>query len=314
MTDGHGISSEIRLKPFIDKQDYQRIRQLAEVCESADRIRLKLELEYKLADAGVRIPVTGPLPIREFMFFQGEQLVGYLGVCSFGGRAWEVSGMVHPDWRRQGIFSSLFRHFLTEREHQQPDETLLLCDGKSATGRAFVAKTGAIPEHAEHEMFLQEEPASGPIDATVKLRKAIHGDIAEIARQNRIYFDMGPTADDSSGIIPTEGGPGLMDPEEEQRRGMTIYLAERDHQPVGKVHIQRGSDACGIYGLGVLPQYRQQGIGRTILSQAVAIMKAQGAPAILLQVDADNETALGLYLSCGFRETSVMNYYRLGSF
>lgn len=313
MSDHQGISSEIHLKALIDEQDYHRIRQLAEVCERADQIRLKLELEYKLADASVRIPVTGPLPIHEFMYYQGEQLVGYLGVCSFGGRAWEVSGMVHPEWRRKGIFSSLYRHFLTERDHQRPDETLLLCDGKSEPGRAFVAKTGAALEHAEHEMFLQEEPIRDPIDTTLNLRKADHDDIAEIARQNRIYFNLGPPSDDSAATIPTEGEPGVLNPEEEERRAMTIYLAERNHQPVGKVHIQRGGDAWGIYGLGVLPQYRRQGLGRTILSQAVAIMKGQGAPAILLQVDSDNETALGLYLSCGFRETSVMNYYRLGS-
>ena len=313
MSDIQGNSSEIRLKALINEQDYHRIRQLAEVCETADQIRLKLELDFKLADAGVRIPGTSPGPIREFMYFNGDQLLGYLGVCSFGGHAWEVTGMVHPDWRRQGIFSSLFRHFLTERQLQQPDKTLLLCDGKSEGGRAFIQMTGAALDHAEHEMFLQEEPTSVPTDTTTKLRKANHGDMAEIARQNRIYFDFGPIADDAAEITPTEGGAGLMNPEEEERRGMTIYLAERDQLPVGKVHIQRGSDSWGIYGLGVLPQVRRQGIGRTILRQAVAIMKAQGAPAILLQVDAENETALELYLSCGFRETSVMNYYELGS-
>ncbi|MPN31713.1 hypothetical protein SDC9_179187 [bioreactor metagenome] len=44
---------------------------------------------------------------------------------------------------------------------------------------------------------------------------------------------------------------------------------------------------------------------------AIEILKEKGAKDIMLQVEAKNSNALSLYKSCGFEETSTMNYYEL---
>jgi len=44
---------------------------------------------------------------------------------------------------------------------------------------------------------------------------------------------------------------------------------------------------------------------------AIEKLKAANATEIMLQVAAENVTALNLYKSCGFRETSVMDYFEL---
>lgn len=300
----------IILKELIDESDFRTIRELEQLCRDYDHTALKLELEYKLSDARSRnLPGTIG-PTHEFLYDQGGQLRGYLGICCFGGQVWEVSGMVHPQWRRQGIFSELYRHFLKERDHQKPDEVLLLCDRKSAAGRSFLQTTGATLDHSEHEMFLLAEPPMVREQPPVSLRKALNSDAAEIQRQNQIYFGFGPVEAEPGGDTPQSGSSVLI-PEEEEKRGMTIFMAERGPEIVGKVHIQKGSEVWGIYGLGVLPEYRGLGFGRAILSQAVSKMKVEGAPAIMLQVDSVNDRALGLYLSCGFQETSVMDYWKL---
>lgn len=296
------------LKQYIDESDFLKIQALEKLCRDHDGTALKLETEYKLSDGGTRDRKKLAGPIQDFMFYKDDQLVGYLGVLGFGGQAWEVSGMVHPAYRRQGIFSALYRMFLAERQRWSPQSTLLLCDRKSFAGRAFLKTTGAVLEHSEHEMYLATEAADVQSPPLIQLRKAKNSDAPEIARQNRIYFNFGP-AEPSDDNAPS-ASYALM-PEEEEKRGMTIYLADLDHETIGKVHIQKGSDVWGIYGLGVLPEYRGRGYGRAILSQAVHLMKVQGAPAILLQVDAENDRALGLYLSCGFKVTSVMDYYLL---
>ncbi len=90
---------------------------------------------------------------------------------------------------------------------------------------------------------------------------------------------------------------------------MTIYLAESEEEIIGKVHLQVSSGIGGIYGLGVLPEYRGKGYGRAILLKAVEKLKAVKAEQIMLQVAAENENALSLYKSCGFEEMSVMDYF-----
>lgn len=294
------------MKELIDRDDFSRIGELEKSCIEREPVALKLELEYKLAHAQSRGGTITMGAAREFMYFQGEQLLGYLGIGCFGGQEWEVSGMVHPDWRRRGIFSALYRRFLDQVREEAPSGVLLLCDRASEAGRAFIAGTGARLEHSEYEMYLQEGSLQGLGESPVVLRRATGADASEIRRQNRLYFHFeAPQDGESAGDVP------LLVPEEEEQRGMTIYLAELEGKPVGKVHIQRGSEVWGIYGLGVLPEFRGQGYGRAILSQAVQIMKAAGAPTVMLQVDAKNDRALGLYQSCGFKVTSVMDYFQL---
>ena len=71
------------------------------------------------------------------------------------------------------------------------------------------------------------------------------------------------------------------------------------------------SDVGGIYGLGVLPEHRGKGFGRAILMMAVEKLKEANAREIKLQVVTENSNALNLYKSCGFVETSIMDYYEI---
>ena len=92
---------------------------------------------------------------------------------------------------------------------------------------------------------------------------------------------------------------------------MVVYIAEKENQIVGKVHLQILSGEGAIFGLGVLPEFRSRGLGRQILSRAVETFKQQELKSIMLQVEAKNANALNLYKSCGFEERSVMDYFQL---
>ena len=61
----------------------------------------------------------------------------------------------------------------------------------------------------------------------------------------------------------------------------------------------------------MLPEYRGKGYGRAILLKTIEKLEDAGAEEILLQVAVHNAAALRLYQSCGFQETSVMDYYHL---
>lgn len=306
----------IKLKETIDQEDYNLINKLQEQCSYEDKTTLKLELDYKLGLTPENSKNPSIKNVNEFMFFDGEEMIGYIGIVSFGeGIPLEVNGMVRPECRRQGVFTKLSELAIAEWKRRNSGSILLLSDRKSNSGQNFIKRTGAQYKHSEYEMYLQEvnlQPIQGQL-CGITFRKATNADTREIARQNAIYFnnefqDLKNTSNDNEMLMPTEG---MMLPEEEEKRGMTIYLVEKDKQIIGKVHLQLISGIGGIYGLGLLPEQRRKGIGRAILLMAIERLKEGKAREIMLQVATENANALNLYTSCGFIETSTMDYYEI---
>lgn len=298
----------LKLREGIYQEDYDLINKLQDLCVRDDHTSLKLELDYKLG-VNSGIDSAGIQQINEFMYFDGNELIGYMGICNFGGpnTPIEVNGMVHPEYRRQGVFKTLSSHVMKEWRCRSPISMLLLSDRKSEAGQAFIQATGARYHHSEHEMYLRKNRLEINNDLeSITFRKATNADAREIDMQNAIYFGDKPSEEETS--TPQEG---LILPEEEEKSGMTTYLAEVDQQVIGKVHIQLSAGIGGIYGLGVLPEYRGKGYGRTLLLKAIDKLKEANAGDIMLQVAVDNANALRLYQSCGFVETSTMDYYEL---
>lgn len=309
------VTSGILLKEYLDDADCAAIRALAEECVRREGVALKLELDYKLQAARNAADQTRVRAVNEFMYFSKAGLVGYAGICGFGGPegALEITGMAHPDWRRRGVFSLLHGLVADECRRRRAPGALVLCDRDSASGQAFVRKIGAAYSHSEYEMRLngkfpaiREERLYG-----VTLRRATNADAGEIARQNALYFG-GEGQPDEAGAGENEPRGFVQLPEEEEKRGMTICLAERGGAVVGKVHVETScAEAGGIYGLGVLPEHRGKGLGRAILLRAIEKLREAGVRDVLLQVESENANALGLYESCGFARTSTMDYFKM---
>lgn len=288
------------LKSALNPEEYRAVETLRILCEEADGIGLKLELEYKYAGGQTPSDEAPEGEVNEFLYYEEDRLVGYAGICGFGGPL-EIAGMVHPDLRRSGIFSCINAAVRTECRRRGASEPLLLCDRNAVDGQGYLAHRGAVLASSEYSMVL-EEPGNLPApDRTegLVLKKAEDKDASEILRQNRIYFD-------ADADVPE------MRPSDEEARGMRIYLAEVQGVPVGKIHLQQGPSGGGIYGLGVLPEHRGRGLGREILLQGAWMLAEAGQTPIILQVATENRTALNLYQSCGFRLVSVMDYFTAG--
>jgi GNAT superfamily N-acetyltransferase len=224
----------LKFKEAIDQQDYDLIHGLEALCVQEEHTALKLELDYKLGVTLTHGKAESARNVNEFLYFDGEELIGYIGICGFGQPV-EINGMVHPAYRRQGVFSALFSWVRAELDRRNAPGALLLCDRNNAAGQAFIQKTGAVIEHSEYEMYLKREAQRQHTGAII-LRKAVNGDVREIARQNSIYFG------DREEEPPHENRPL---PEEEEKRGMTIYLAELDKQVIGKIHLNYWPASAG---------------------------------------------------------------------
>jgi ribosomal-protein-alanine N-acetyltransferase len=69
------------------------------------------------------------------------------------------------------------------------------------------------------------------------------------------------------------------------------------------------ADEFHIHDLAVVPEQRQRGLGRQLLSQALDLGARRGARAAHLEVRESNRAALALYRSLGFRTAGVRRGY-----
>src|SRR5881275_2227586 len=84
----------------LDTSELSEIKQLAQLCNQHDGLDLKLNwniLRDRPSDQ-----------LNDFLYYADGQLVGFLALFSFNSLEGEISGMVHPTYRRRGIFSALF--------------------------------------------------------------------------------------------------------------------------------------------------------------------------------------------------------------
>lgn len=284
----------IKLKETIDSKDYPAIDHLRRLCLDHEPLALKLELEYKLRRAEGK--AASLHRINEFMVYDDEQLVGYMGIDDFGGDL-EVNGMIHPRYRKKGLFKELFFLVKNEWMRRGSDRLLLLSDRRSSSGQGFIKSINARHSHSEYEMYLRNKPKQELDLSKVVLRKATNADAQTIERLSSICFN--DDYDEEKMLIP----------EEEEKCGLRIYLAVVDNNLIGKIHLDVSSSIAGIYGFGVLPEYRGKGYGRAILTHAIEMLKEGEFKEIMIQVEVKNENALKLYLSCGFEVTSTMDYF-----
>lgn len=172
---------------YLNYEIIESLRSLENECINNDMIALKLELDYKAVLA--KEPDKDMSKSNEFLCLVDNTIVAYVGICGFDGLKLEVNGMVHPDYRRRGIFTKLV-NLAIEEYNRRPEKTLLLlCDSESVSGQEFIKTFNATFDFSEYEMrmTLTEKPL---FDSHTELnfRKANNGDQMEIARQNAIYF------------------------------------------------------------------------------------------------------------------------------
>ena len=70
-------------------------------------------------------------------------------------------------------------------------------------------------------------------------------------------------------------------------------------------------DSFEIAELHVLPSWQGRGIGRDVLARACRMLRADGRSRVTLEVETENEHALGLYTSSGFVREAGEDYWRV---
>lgn len=236
--------------------------------------------------------------VHDFLAWDGRTLVGFCGVYGLGSDP-ELAGAVDPAYRRRGIGSALLGQALALLATRHRLRTLLVTPRSTATGRMFAHRHGATLDHSEHHLELDGAPA-GPTVARpatvgdrVRVRVIADGDRARVAAILAAAF--GEQAVPVAPASPTD----------------VPFVVERDGAVVGTMRLCVADGSAGVYGFAVHPALRNQGIGRTALFEVCLEARRRGARTVTLEVDVDNDRALGLYTSVGFERRTTEDYFAL---
>ncbi len=272
---------------MLTQQQLVEIKQLQEECEQEESFQLKLNfdmLENRSKDKQ-----------EDFLHYEEGKLAAFLGSYYFGNKV-ELCGMVHPKFRRKGIFSRLLALSLEEVQKQNVEKILLNAPTESASAKGFLKTISCTFEVAEYQMKWHRTDLV--VDDTVTIRPAVseEDDTAEI-QLDKLGFGMNEQQAQEMQAWTKENSS-------DQR-----LIIEAEGRICGKMRVSELNEEAWIYGFAIYPELRGKGIGRRALAQVVKMENQKGLP-IFLEVEAKNAHALGLYESCGFKTYHSQDYYK----
>ncbi|QKE72584.1 GNAT family N-acetyltransferase [Arthrobacter citreus] len=270
---------------MITEKQLIEIKQLQDECEKFEEINLKLNWEM-LRNRKNDLK-------EDFFYYDKDQLAGYLATYYFGEKV-EICGMVHPSFRRKGIFSNLLNEALN---NLAPVSTILLnAPEVSKTAKEFIKKQeDCTYSFSEYQMVWKEQEL---IEFTpiVTFTKAVQLDFAFISRLDVVCF-----------------GFEKNDAEKYNQRILNepdraLYIIEVNNEKIGKLSLLRENNESWIYGFAILPEYQGKGYGKNALLQIIEKENKIGNE-IHLEVALENSNAKKLYTGCGFRQYNTQDYY-----
>jgi ribosomal protein S18 acetylase RimI-like enzyme len=312
----------------LSQTELEEIQQLAQICNTEDKLDLRLNWEA--------LRRRSKSETNDFLYYEQNTLIGFLGLYIFNSREAEVSGMVHPAYRRRGIFTQLLNAAQDEVRHRNIPTLLLIVEHSSTSGQALVRQIGTTYDHSEYKMILERFQQPANFDERLQFREARIDDLPAFKQITAEAFGM---SDDEVDWYPAhvlenparryylatltnviilqypESGSKAQDDQSTSYSSLKAVYTDAPNGSkevvIGKLDVSLEGQTAFIYGFAVLPEYRRLGYGRQILARTLQELLASGHERITLEVATENRNALSLYQSCGFRETSSYDYYAL---
>lgn len=269
---------------MLNKDQLNQIEELQKICEKHDNISLKLNWDM------LRLREE----VQDYFHYENNILVGFIGVYIFG-REFEVCGLVHPNYRRKGIFTKLLKEAISSIQNAK--KILLNAPADSLTATQFLKTISCAYSFSEYAMVWNEKELDIP-NTAVTLRKADTTDIETIVSLDVECFD-----------FEVEEARDFFNRVFLEQR--TFYIAELNNEPIGKISVQYEEDETWIYGFAVFPKHQGKGYGKNVLTQTI-LREKQTGNSIHLEVELKNRNAKKLYEDCGFVQSDTQDYYLYG--
>ncbi|MBA3536624.1 MAG: GNAT family N-acetyltransferase [Tatlockia sp.] len=236
---------------------------------------------------------------NNFFYFQDDKLIGFLSIYFFYTNACEVSVIVHPSQRRQGIAKRLIKAALPLLEAKQV-ETLLFSTPE-VVNENWLLRLGFLYQNSEYHM---ERNSYEPIlvkKQSLVIRKATEADIPALCSIDELCFPVEPEN------MPLRFISIMSDSD------YTIMLALLNNKAVGKAHIRWQTDEAIFSDIAIIPHYQSQGLGSELLANCINDALLLGKTKLALDVETSNHSALNLYTRHDFKTVNAIDFWAIST-
>ena len=273
---------------MLTKKELNDIKSLQEICEKDGSLQLKLNFDM--------LETRSDNHKEDFFHYEEGKLVGFLGSYYFGNKV-EICGMVHPGYRRRGIFTKLLDLALEEAKKREVRTILLNAPTESQSAKEFLRNIPCSLTMVEHQMKWHKIELID--DPTIIVRPSFSREDLEAEIQLDVLC---------FGLNEKEARQYKL--ETQDLKADRRLIIETGGKIAGKMRLSEMNGKSWIYGFAIFPELQGKGIGRKALSRVVNIENEKGL-SIFLEVEAVNSLALKLYESCGFRSYHSQDYYKV---
>ena len=102
-------------------------------------------------------------------------------------------------------------------------------------------------------------------------------------------------------------GISLFEPLLKEHSRTRLFLASLDGKPVGSSMLFLGSESAGLYWGGVIPEARNRGVNTAMAQARLQLAKDMDYSTAVVQCF---DSSVGLYKRLGFKEQSLIDFYR----
>jgi GNAT superfamily N-acetyltransferase len=238
-----------------------------------------------------------------FVLYEGDTLASAMTVFAPTKNEAEIYALTLPSMRRRGYFNLLYFRAVDEIKRAGISRILFACDRRSDTGFEAVSAHDAVLNHSECELRFTAEDRGF-------IGEYISGCAQKLSLEICVPEDAKKLAPACAKIF----GKKRAEAEKYLRRGIADkrrrqYSALLGNETAGLGAVESGADGACIYGLGVMPELRGKGFGRQLLYLLVTEALKDSPAQLRIEADCSNEAACGLYLSSGFEQETIWDYY-----
>lgn len=234
-----------------------------------------------------------------FLYYEKGELVGLLTVYA-DDQDVEVSILVHPNHRRQGISRALYRSFENETASYPIESVTFQTEHVFLEKHPEFASNWGLVEDEETETWLGKDRRPYPL-ATVSNLDVLLADRSYQDQISQLKFQAFSEEHESKEVVDRYVAKALKDPESR------LYILLKNGQVIGTCTVDLSSNTNYLYGLAIAELERGQGYGSYLAKSLVNQLIEQNDKEFQIAVEDSNVGAKRLYEKIGFvKQTQVV--------
>jgi len=251
---------------------------------------------------GNTVPIYSDLLLKRrnlpsnLLYYQQQQLIGFLSVFFFYDNACEVILMVDPRWRRQHIAKELISTIMPVI-HSRGLSEIFFASPKGLND-AWFSQRGLFYRNTEIQMQWNTIGKNNPPSSKVSFYQ--------------------PSSDEEIPIL-VNIDMACFNTEKTEMENRFHHLLRDDtyqlfiicynNQPIGKAHLHQEEGQFQLSDIAILPDVQGKGFGQALVEHCIQYAKRVNALPLRLCVESTNQTALNLYQKLGFETVNTWDFW-----